>query len=182
MRSKLAQIWQEIWRYFKWGIIPLFIVRLLLYIFCWTWGFTDENGFHLMKNPFFDVPITAAIVFFSSCLFGYLVSRSWYEKFAKTILLRIPVIGGLIVAGTLPKGKRVLVEVKTTWGPTPEECCWEYALETCDPWEEDSLTWHRVHTLGWTGKLICRVGDKNIRELKIPQHKAWATIITLGLL
>lgn len=173
---------KKVWQWLKSGIIPLFIAFIPIYLSCWIWEVIDSKGFHFLHNPFYDVPITIAIVFFSACLCGYLVSREWFVNFAEEYLLEIPIIGWLIVVFVLPKRKLNLVEIKTTWGPTPQEGNWEYALETCDPWVEDGVTWHRAHTLGWTGKLYCRIGDANIREIRVPPHKAWMTIISLGLL
>ena len=172
---------KKLWQWFKLGVPPLIITFIVKYASCWIWNGKDNWGLHLVNNLFLDIPITAIIIFFSGCLYGYLVSREWFEKFAKEYLLVIPVIGWLVVC-ILPKGNLKLIEVRTTWGPTLEESCWEYALETRDPWLEDGVIWHRAHTLGWTGKLFCSVGDGNIREISVPQHKAWITILSLGLL
>jgi len=178
MRLKLKLVWQ----WFRAGIVPLFIAAIPIYLSYWLWMALHSYGIHPTGNPFCDVPITIALIIFTACLSGYLVSRQWFEELSKKYLIHIPIIGWMIVIFVLPKRKLNLVEVKSTWGPAPEESCWEFALETCDPWEEDKLVWHRVHTLGWTGKLFCRIGDKNIRALTVPPHKAWMTILSMGLL
>ena len=173
---------KKIWQWFRSGIVPLFITSIPIYLSYWLWEIIDNKGFHLVGNMFYDVPITIGIIIFSACSCGYLVSRTWFQDFAKKYLVEVPVVGWLIVIFVLPKGKLNLVEIRTTWGSAQEEGNWEYALETCDPWTEDGALWHRVHTLGWTGKLFSRIGDKNIREISVPPHKAWMTIFSMGLL
>jgi hypothetical protein len=173
---------KKIWQWFKLGILPLFIVSIPIYLFYLIWEVIDKYGFHLIGNSYYDVPVTIAIIIFTACLCGSLVNRPWFENLSKNYLIHLPIIGWMIVVFVLPKRKLHLVEIKTTWGPTPEEGNWEYALETCDPWIEDGIRWHRVHTLGWTGKLFCRIGDANIREINVPSHKAWMTIISMGIL
>ena len=110
-----------------------------------------------------------------------MVSRAWFENLVKDYLVSIPILGLLLVIFVL-KHNLDLVEVRTTWGPTPEESNWEYGFETREPWFEDGIKWHKVHTLCWAGKLYSRIGDRNIMKCREPAHKVWMSVFSLGLL
>ncbi|MEK7647172.1 MAG: hypothetical protein AAB378_02230 [Patescibacteria group bacterium] len=173
---------KKFWQLIKAGIVPLFALSVPIYLIYWIWMFVNNAGLHLTHNPYYDVPITIAIAVLSACLCGYLVTREWFISFAKEFLLEIPLVNWLVVVFILPKRKLNLVEIRTVWGPTPEESGWEYGMETCDPWEENGILYHRVHTLGWMGRLFSKVGDKNIRLVEEPPHKIWLRIFSLGIL
>ncbi|MBI5045854.1 MAG: hypothetical protein HZC14_02555 [Candidatus Niyogibacteria bacterium] len=178
MKDRTKKFWQLI----KAGIIPLFVASIPIYLCYWTWVFVDNNGLHLLGKSYYDVPITIAIAILSACLCGFMVTREWFINFAKEFLLEIPMINWLVAVFILPKRKLNLVEVRTVCGQTPEEGCWEYGMEPCDPWTENGITYHRVHTLGWMGRLFSMVDDKNIRPVTEPPHKIWLRIFSLGIL
>ena len=174
----LKWIWQKV----KFGIVPLFIICIPIFLAYKLWEIVVAWGLHITKNDLFDVPISIAILITISFLFGYLLDRPALQKFLKENCLEVPIVGGLLLVLLLPKEELQLVEIRTTWGPTPQEGNWEYALVTTKPWNDGSVTWYRVHTLGWTGKLFSRIGQSNVRQIDRSPREVWITVFSMGLL
>lgn len=171
-----------IWQKVKFGIIPLFILCIPIFLAYKLWEVVVAWGLHITKNEFLDVPISIAILLTISFLFGYLLDRPNFQNFLKENCLKVPIVGGLLLVLFLPKDELQLVEIRTTWGSAPEEGNWEYALVTTRPWNEDGVLWYRVHTLGWTGKLFSRVGHSNVKQINRSPREVWITIFSMGLL
>jgi|SRR3989344_1050099 len=170
------------WSRIKLGIIPLLVVGLLIFLVYKVGEIINDWGLHLVGNPLFDVPINVVIVLFATFLFGCLLEYPPFNNFAKENFAEIPIIGGLLLLLLLPKHELQLVEIRTVPGNTPEEENWEYAIITKELPVENGVRWYRVHTLGWTGKLFCRVSERSLRPTNRPDRDVWLSVFSMGLL
>ena len=174
----------KLWPRVKLGLIPLVIICIPVFLGKESWRLVDSWGLHLVGNDLADVPINLAILFVGCYLLGLLLELPLVKDFIKDNSLKLPVIGGLIYAVLVPHGDVRLVEIKTLWGSSDAaDENWEYALVTNGPWtDERGNSWHRVHTLGWTGKLFSRVGKNNVRETGLSDRDVWMIVLSMGLL
>ena len=174
----MGKIWPDI----KLGAVPFVVISALLFLTYEVWGVVNSWGLHLVGKKLFDVPISISILLALLFFLGRLVRQPTFNQFAKENFIKIPVIGGLLLLLFLPKHELRLIETKTVYGTMPAEESWEYALVTKDLGEEGGVKWYRVHTLGWTGKLFSRVGEKNVRLTGKPDKDVWMTVLSMGLL
>ncbi len=165
------------------GGTPLVILVIFYLALSWSWNWGVSKSYHLVDNIALNLFLNLLSISVVACVFGYLRKRDGFQNFI-TIFLKFPIVGPMIYR-LLAVGPLTVVEVRTVWGPTPEESAWEYAI-LLGSWEEDIdgriLKWYRVHTLGFgSGKLFSRVGSLNI--ILIPnneQKDAWLVILTMG--
>ena len=184
MRKVLAWVWEN----FKLGVTPLILLIIIRLTIAWLsplalrWG-SLLLKFRIVNLVAVDVSLNLLILSAAIVIFGYLRQLEWFQEFI-LIFLKVPIVG-LPIYKVLSVKPFTLVEVRTVWGPTPEESCWEYAILLGEEKEElpdRKLTWYRAHTLGLgSGKLFSRVGRLNIRFLsKKEQKRSWLLVMTMG--
>ncbi|MBI3046356.1 MAG: hypothetical protein HYY86_02360 [Candidatus Harrisonbacteria bacterium] len=184
----MKKVFAWLWDNFKLGVTPLILLIIIWIAIAWLsplvlrWG-SLLLKFHIVNLVAVDVSLNLLILSLAIMIFGYLRKLEWFQKFI-CIFLKVPIVG-LPIYKVLSVKPFILVEVRTVWGPTPEESCWEYAILLGEEEEElpdRKLIWYRAHTLGMgSGKLFSRVGRLNIRFLsKKEQKRAWLLVMTMG--
>lgn len=174
---------KELWLRIKLGAVPLILLSIPVGTSFYLWKKIDSLGLHLTQNVFYDVPIKLAILLVFTWLLGSLFKMAWFKNFGEKHFLKAPFVGGILFALIIDR-KFEIVEIRTAPGVTLDRGgCWEYAVVTKDPWQEDGLTWHSVHTLGLTSnRLFSRVSADVLRPLKKSQQEALLTVLSMGLL
>ncbi len=165
----------KVWPRVKLGIIPLIILGIPVWLMWELGSVINSLGFHFFKSSLLNVPLNVAVILTVSFLLGYLLDRSQFQNFIKRNYVNVPFPFSLIWMLFLSRGEVKLIQIQTYDGN------WEYALETMESWEEGGKLWHRVHTLGWTGKLFSQVRDDNVKEVDRPERAVWMSVFSLGL-
>ena len=184
----MKKIAAAFWDNFKSGGTPLVILIIFYHVLVWAWSLVWHWGvklpkFHIINQATANIALNLFILFTAVEIFGYIRKQEWFQDLI-LIFLKIPFIGPRIYK-VLSVKPFVLVEVRTVWGPTPEESCWEYAIllgKEEEEFPDRKLIWSRVHTLGaGSGKFISRAGSKNIRHLsEEEQKKALSLVLSFG--
>lgn len=174
-----------LWELIKLGGTPLIIVTIFWLTICWGWDLGVHHSHNFVDNKILNVGLNLAMVSVASAVFGFIRKQLWFQNLIINFL-KVPIAGPLVYR-LLAVGPLTLVEVKTVWGPTPEECAWEYAI-LLGSWDDNifgrTLTWFRVHTLGFgSGKLLERTGKAIIIFIPNEEQKnAWIVVIIMGFI
>ncbi|MDO8430360.1 MAG: hypothetical protein Q7S73_03270 [bacterium] len=124
MKRVLSWLWEN----FKLGVTPLILLIIVWVTISWLSPLVFRWGslllkFHIVNVVAVDVSLNLLILSAALVIFGYLRQLKWFQKFILTFL-KVPIVG-LPIYRVLSVKPFTLVEVRTVWGSTPEESCWE---------------------------------------------------------